>query len=107
MKLKSVCLAIAMSLPLVFASNANATQTNYGKITLIKSTTVQAYIYVEGLNDPFGCGNNTFVRFYWGTTESNKLWSMILAAQMSGKQVSFEGTCVSGFLAANAVYVSS
>jgi len=105
MKLKTTFLAIAMSL--AFTNSANATQTNYGKITLIKSTTVQAYIYVEGLDDPFGCGNNTFVRFYWGTTESKKLWSMILAAQMSGKQVSFEGTCASGFLAANAVYVAS
>ncbi|MFL0803292.1 MAG: hypothetical protein K6L81_06215 [Agarilytica sp.] len=37
--------------------NAFSAQTTYGKITLIKTFESQAYIYVEGLNDPFGCGH--------------------------------------------------
>ena len=89
---------------------ANAAQTNYGPITKIKAFSSQAYIYVSGMGDNFSCasGGSTpgeLARFYWTTTQADKLWSMILAAQMSGKDVSFEGTCASGLLSIETVYI--
>ncbi len=92
---------------LLSASKAFSTQTAYGTITLIKAFESQAYIYVDGLNDPFGCDNTTLVRFYWTVENVDRLWSLLLAAQMSGKKVSFEGECVAGALAATGIYLES
>jgi hypothetical protein len=100
-------LASALVLFSFYIAKAEATQTNFGLITQIKATNSQAYIYVQGLDDPFGCGSSSFVRFYWTTSEADKLWAMILSAQMAGKNVSFEGTCVSGNLSANIVYIQN
>jgi len=97
----------ALLLLIFAASLAHAQQTTYGKITSIKAFSSQAYVYVEGMGDPFNCGNAGMARFYWTTPESDKLWSMLLAAQMSGKEVSFEGTCVSGRLSIEAIYLKS
>ncbi|MBL1261323.1 MAG: hypothetical protein COB33_012420 [Thiotrichaceae bacterium] len=105
MNLKKYLLVIAVILNFMLLSSANAMQTTYGKITLIKAFDSQAYVYVSGLNDPFGCGNSSFVRFYWGDGYKKQLWSIVLAAQLSGKEVSFEGSCVSGYLSVTSVYM--
>jgi len=91
-------------------SSANAAKTNYVKISEIKAFGSQAYIYVEGLNDTNNCGStdvSPFVRFYWTTANADKLWSMLLAAQMAGKEVAFDGGCTSNYLDINTVYIKS
>jgi len=89
---------------------ANASPTNYVKITEIKAFGSQAYIYVEGLNDSNNCGStalSSMVRFYWSTANVDKLWSILLAAQMAGKEVAFDGSCVSNYLSINTVNIKS
>ncbi len=90
-----------------YACNTIAAKTTYGTITEIKAFDSQAYISVEGINDPNQCGNSSRVRFYWTLAQADKLWSMLLAAQMSGKQVAFDGECVSGNLAIKQIYLKS
>ncbi|NQZ12985.1 MAG: hypothetical protein HRT35_38055 [Algicola sp.] len=100
----------AMVLWFLLIGNAHAAQTAYGKITHIKATGGQAYIYISGLNDPMNCGGastSTLVRLYWSTPQADKLFSMVMSAQMAGKRVSFEGTCVSGYLSAKTVYIET
>ena len=94
------------------ASSVHAAQTNYGQITKIKAFNSQAYIYVSDMGDNFDCASGgttpgALARFYWTTTQADKLWSMLLAAQMSGKEVSFEGSCVSGLLSIETVYIKN
>ncbi len=90
---------------LLLVNNVSAAQTSYGTITGIKAFSSQAYIYTDGVNDAFGCGSLGMSRFYWNIENADRLWSLLLAAQMAGKQVSFEGSCVSGKLAISAIYV--
>ncbi len=85
----------------------SAAQTSYGTITQIKAFGSQAYIYVVGVNDAYSCGSSDRVRLYWNNANADRFMSIILAAQMANKQVSFEGNCVSGLLAISAIYVKS
>jgi len=89
--------------------NAFSAQTNFGNITKIKAFGSQAYVWVDGLNDPNQCNSTPTgkVRLYWTTENSDRYWSLLLAAQMSGKKVSFDGTCVSSLLSINAVWLES
>ncbi len=104
--MQSKLLISSMLIFLLFSSSASALQTSWGEIVQIRATSAsQAYIYVSGLDDPFGCGSTSFVRFYWSNSNADKLWSLVLAAQMAKKQVSFAGSCVSGYLSATIVYV--
>lgn len=87
-------------------------QTTYGSINKIKAFQSQAYIYVSKMGDPFECasGGSTpgeLARFYWTAVQADKLWSILLAAQMSGKKVSFEGSCVAGLLSIEMVYIKN
>lgn len=90
-----------------YACNSIAEKTTYGAITEIKAFDSQAYISVEGINDPNDCGSSSRVRFYWTTPQADKLWSMILAAQMAGKEVAFDGACVGGYLSILQIYLKS
>ncbi len=94
-------------------NSACATKTTeFGSITSIRAFDSQAYVYMSGMDDAFGCASggsdaSSMVRFYWTITNADKLWSMLLAAQMSGKEVAFEGTCASGYLSVEAVSLKS
>jgi hypothetical protein len=105
-KIKSFCIAFLLS-SLGLAHSAYALKTAPGKIIKMKAQANKAFVYVPGLNDPFNCGNTDLAVLQWSTAGSDKLWSMLLAAQMYGKRVSFEGSCQAGRLSIEAVYLKS
>ena len=100
-------LLFALALNLILVSHVNAAQTTFGTITQIKAFASQAYIYVDGVDDAFNCGSSDRVRLYWNNENVDRFWSLLLAAQVANKQVSFEGNCVSGLLTISAIYIKS
>ncbi len=106
MKIKRYA-SIFIILNLFLSCGANAEKTSFGTIKEIKAFDSQAYISVVGIDDPNECGNSTRIRFYWTTPQADKLWSMLLAAQMAGKEVAFDGECVGGNLSIQQLYLRS
>ena len=98
---------MAVAINACFCFNLYAAKTNYVSISEIKAVESQAYLYINGLVDSNNCGSSTLVRFYWSTHNADKLWAMILSAQMANKMIAFDGKCVGGSLSLSTIYLKS
>lgn len=105
--MKNKLLTLLILITCAFSQSSYSAMTNFVTITSTKVNSSQAYIFVSGMNDNNNCGNPSFARLYWASENVDRFWSLLLAAQMAGKKVAFDGTCVSSYLSITSIIVKS